>query len=172
VLLTTRQIWFLAHLGLGVLFVHASAGGFATLAAAAPTPMRARVRALSAVGMAVTSWATVVIGTFLVYAWYRATPPAGAALTSYPKAYLLAHPALASWHNYGIEWKEHIGWLVPFLATAVAFVVVRHRELVASDRRVRRILFGLFLLAFAGAVVAAGLGAVLNKVAPNQFLQG
>lgn len=28
------------------------------------------------------------------------------------------------WHDFGMEWKEHVGWLVPLLLTAVAFLPV------------------------------------------------
>jgi hypothetical protein len=63
-----------------------------------------------------------------------------------------------------------VGWLAPFLATAVAVIVLAHGELVRRDRRVRRVLGVLFTTAFAATVIAAGLGAAINKIAPNDFL--
>jgi hypothetical protein len=63
-----------------------------------------------------------------------------------------------------------VGWLAPFLATAVAVVVLAHGDLVRRDRRVRRILGVLYTTAFLATIVAAGLGAAINKVAPNDFL--
>lgn len=41
-----------------------------------------------------------------------------------PGSILLANPATKDWHNFAMEWKEHIAWLAPILATVVAFIVV------------------------------------------------
>lgn len=170
-MLTLDQLYFMIHLGLGVGFVHAYGGGMATLLRTAPTPFQQRVRSVSTVGMAFIAWATVITGTWLVYPGYRAEPPAGADLTDYPKAALKADPDLVFWHEFGMEWKEHVGWLVPFLATAVALLAVRYGGLLKTNPVLRRTTVGLFSLAFGLAVVAAGLGAVINAVAPNQFLE-
>jgi len=127
---------------------------------------------ITTVAMAAGAWLTVVTGTWIVYPWYRAEPPSGALTTiSYPQADLQADPSLAWWHDFGMEWKEHVGWLAPFLATAVAFVVLRHRRLVAHDERLRKGITNLFSLAFAAALVSCGLCAFINNVAPNQFLK-
>jgi hypothetical protein len=69
-----------------------------------------------------------------------------------------------------MEWKEHVAWLTPFLATAVAFVAVRYGSRIARDRDIRATLVRLFSVAALASVVAAGLGAAINKVAPNLFL--
>jgi hypothetical protein len=76
------------------------------------------------VGMAAAAWVTVVTGTWIVYPWYRAKPPAEASTLAYPQADLQGDSALLAWHDFGMEWKEHVAWLAPFLATAVAFVVL------------------------------------------------
>ncbi len=74
--------------------------------------------------MAIVAWLAVVTGTFIADPWYRATPPAGvdvndrAVLGDYPRYLLLAQDKSAGWHNFGMEWKEHVAWLAPFLATA------------------------------------------------------
>ncbi len=49
-------------------------------------------------------------------------------------------------------------------------IVLAHGDLVRRDRRVRRVLGALFITAFLATLVAAGLGAAINKVAPNDFL--
>jgi hypothetical protein len=171
-MVTSMQVFLLLHIGLGVLFIHAFAGGFATLLRERLTPLGRRVRSLSVVGVAAAAWATAITGTWLVYPGYRAEPPAGVGTEGFPKSALLADPGTALWHDFGMEWKEHIAWLVPFLATAVAYAVLRHRRLLERDPRVRRVVASLFAVAFVAAVVAAGLGAVINKVAPNDFLGG
>jgi len=125
------------------------------------------------VTLAVAAWATAITGTWLVYPGYRAEPPHPAtptALIDHPKSSLLADADTAIWHNLGMEWKEHVGWLVPILVTIVAYLAVRHRELLTHDRRMRRLATGLLVLSIVGTIVAAGFGAVINAVAPNQFL--
>ncbi|MFE9446140.1 hypothetical protein ACFYO2_46230 [Streptomyces sp. NPDC006602] len=168
--MTSGQFFFMLHLTLGVLFLHAYAGGMATLLRTSPTPLQRTVRTWSTAGLAVVAWATVISGTWLVYPDYRAEPEPGAGLVDYPKASLMADPATEVWHHFGMEWKEHVGWIVPFIATAVAYLAIRHRDLLEKDKRVRRVTTVLFTLAFLISVVAAGLGSVINAVAPNQFL--
>jgi hypothetical protein len=112
-------------------------------------------------------------GTWLVYPGYRAEPsdPENpTAMIDHPKFALLADADTAVWHDFGMEWKEHIGWLVPVLVTVVAYLAVRHDDLLARDRTLRRLAACLFVASIGGTVVAAGLGAAINAVAPNQFL--
>lgn len=175
-MMTWEQFWLLAHIAVGVLFLHAFAGGIATLVNSSTirlkeTRLKQVLRAWSTVIMAVFVWLAVVSGTWLVYPGYRAAPPEGATdLAEYPKAALLASGDLGFWHDFAMEWKEHVAWLAPFLSTAVAFVVIRYAPLVTRDARLRRALSQLFTIAALAAVVAAVLGAAINKVAPNQFL--
>jgi hypothetical protein len=63
-----------------------------------------------------------------------------------------------------------VGWLAPILATAVAVVVLTQRDLIRRDPRIRRTVNGLFLVAGSAALVSAGLGTGINKIAPNAFL--
>jgi hypothetical protein len=59
--------------------------------------------------MAVAAWwLTVIIGTWIVYVPYRAEPPEGADLAQYPKFNLTSDPSTAAWHEFGMEWKEHV----------------------------------------------------------------
>ena len=122
-----------------------------------------------ATAMSVLAWATVLVGTLAVYPWYRAAPPPGttaAHLAAYPKATLVASPHTARWHTLGMEWKEHVGWLAPFYATAVAAVAFRYRRTLARHDAVRRGLLVLLSAAFFAAGIAGLLGALINKLAP------
>lgn len=170
-LITVREFWFIVHLGFGVVWIHAFAGGIAGLLKKETGQLTQALRASSTVAMSVVAWLAVVTGTWLVYPGYRAEPPEGVSdLTGYPRSALLADSDLSVWHTFGMEWKEHVGWLTPFLATAVAFVVLRYGRLVAHDQQVRRGLSRLFLVASGAALVAAALGGLINAVAPNEFL--
>lgn len=90
-------------------------------------PARDLVGIVSTATMAAVAWLTVLSGAWIVYPGYRAEPPSqGADLSKYPEAVLTSDPQLSFWHTFGMKWKEHIGWVTPFLATAVAFVMWRH----------------------------------------------
>lgn len=173
--LTVRELWTVIHgMGLGAIFLLAFAGGLAGLYSLRPewvtvTGVRERVMRLT-IGtwvMAVASWLTVVSGTYIVYPWYRAKPPEGVTdLTAYPRSLLLAAPHLAEWHNFGMEWKEHVAWFSPILAVAVAFVVWRYGARIAEMPKLRNALMIVFVLAFAAAGIAGLFGAFITKAAP------
>jgi hypothetical protein len=110
--------------------------------------------------MAVISWITVISGTYLIYPWYRGQEPTSA------RSILMASPAKAPWHTFGMEWKEHVGWFSPILATAVAALVWRYRKELALRDDVRRAAIVLCCMAFITAVVSGLLGAFINKAAP------
>jgi len=169
-LLTTRQLFFLTHSTLGIIIVHAFGGGLGTLLTSGDSRMKDRIRKLSTAGLAVVAWLASGIGTWFGYAGYRAKLPPGGNIEMYPREYLLHSPQLAFWENFAMEWKVHIGWTTPFLATAVAFTALRYRRRLVADRLVRKVMTIMLLLAFAGALVAAGLGAVVNVTAPNDFM--
>jgi hypothetical protein len=169
---TGQQAFLLLHIALAIIFVHCLLGGFSTIFRTHLTRGWVRVRNVSLVAMAAVAWTTTVVGTWFVYPGYRAKPDPGANLDRYPQAALEAHHNTAMWHEFGMEWKEHIGWLTPFLATAIAFVFIRYSDLLSRDRRLRNTVATLFVFTIAATVVAAGLGAVINKVAPNDFLGG
>jgi hypothetical protein len=65
-----------------------------------------------------------------------------------------------------MEWKEHVAWFSPLLATAVAFVVWRYGTELAEMPKVRNALILLFFLAFATAAIAGLFGALITKAAP------
>lgn len=171
---TNRELWGLIHgMGFGALFLLAFAGGLAGLYSLRPelltvTGLRERMTRLTAGTwlMAIAAWGTVITGTFIVYPWYRAKPPADANLIDFPRYYLLANPALAEWHNFGMEWKEHVAWFAPFLATVVAFVVLRYGKRLAEMPFLRKAMMATFVLAFSAAAVAGLFGALITKAAP------
>src|SRR5215211_607184 len=166
--LTNREWWGLIHgMVLGATFLLAFTGGLAGLYSLRPelvTPqgVAERMRRLKTgvVLMAIAAWGTVLTGTWIVYPWYRSSDK------SSPKSILLADENTKGWHEFAMEWKEHIAWLSPILATAVAFIVVYYGTNLIRHDRVRRTAMTLFVLAFAFAAVAGAFGAFITKVAP------
>jgi hypothetical protein len=171
-----REFWTVIHgMGLGAIFLLAFAGGLAGMWSLRPewvtaAGLQERLRRLTCGTwiMAIAAWLTVITGTWIVYPWYRAKPPEGADLKDYPRSFLLADPDLAAWHTFGMEWKEHVAWIAPILATAVAFIVLRYGGQLVHEPRMRRALMVLFCLAFLTAAVAGIFGAFITKVVPIQ----
>jgi hypothetical protein len=154
-------------MGFGAVFLIAFAGGLAGLWSLRPelvtlagvTERMRRLR-IGVVAMAAAAWGTVLTGTWVVYPWYR-----DPAKTS-PKSLLLADNATKDWHEFGMEWKEHVAWLSPILATVVAFIVVYYGTNLIRHQRVRKTAMTLFVMAFGFAAVAGAFGAFITKVAP------
>lgn len=166
--LSERELWTVIHgMVLGATFLLAFAGGLAGLWSLRPElltvgGLRERLPRLM-VGiwlMAIIAWLTVLTGTYIVYPWYR-----DPAKTS-PRSLLVADESKKLWHTFGMEWKEHVAWLAPILATAVAFVVIYYGPRLAREDGLRKVLIALFVIAFATAGVAGLFGAFINKVAP------
>jgi len=177
--MSSREIWTALHgMVFGAAFLLAFTGGFMTLWGlrsgwitdeGAQRSLRRLI--IWTWAMASLAWLTVIVGTYVIYPWYRAKPPAGTSgvmLAHYPKNLLLSDTRTADWHEFGMEWKEHIAWFAPILATTVAFVVMRHRGQVVADVNLRRALLILYSLAFFTASVAGLLGALINKAAPTR----
>jgi purine-cytosine permease-like protein len=151
----------------GAVFLLAFAGGLASLYSMRPEwvttdgmrnlLMRMKIGLWT---MAVIAWATVITGTYIVYPWYRSREPNSA------RSLLLANPTTAEWHNFGMEWKEHVGWLAPIAATVVAFVISYYGPTLARRTGERRAVMIFFVASFLTAAAAGLLGAFLNKVAP------
>jgi hypothetical protein len=121
--------------------------------------------ALTATSVAL--WMAVLVGTYVVFPQYRATPPADAAsLAAYPRAMLLADPGTAWLHAYAMEIKEHMPWIAAMLTTAAAFVAVRYRLTMLGDARLRRMTTALVAAAFVLSSFVGILGIFVNKVAP------
>ena len=168
--MTEREFWTVLHgMVFGAVFLLAFAGGFAGLWSLTPelvtgAGVRERMRRL-AIGMwtmAVMAWLTVVSGTYIVYPWYRATGPGS------PRSLLLASTDTKAWHTFGMEWKEHVGWFAPILATAAAFIVTYYGIRLAEKNQLRKAALVLFTVTFLAAAIAGSFGAFLNKIAPIQ----
>jgi uncharacterized BrkB/YihY/UPF0761 family membrane protein len=163
--LSTREFWALIHgLILGGGFLLAFAGGLAGLYSLKPelvteVGIRERTRRLVAgtTAMATIAWVTVITGTWIVYPWYREESPTAA------KSVLLENPDTSNWHEFGMEWKEHIAWMAPMLATAAAFIVIYYRTDLIRNQTARKVAMGLFIAAFAIAAIAGILGALITK---------
>jgi hypothetical protein len=166
--LSDREFWTLVHgMVLGALFLLGFAGGLEGLYSLRPQLLsaegvrdRSRRLKVGVVTMAVAAWGTVLTGTWIVYPWYREAVPDS------PRSLLLADPNLAEWHHFGMEWKEHVAWISPILATVVAFIVVYYGNSLIRHDRVRKTTLLLFVLAFGFAAVAGLFGALITKAAP------
>ena len=185
--LTYREAWALIHgVVLGAAFLLAFSGGLAGLWSLRPRlvteeGIRERMGRLYAgtIVMAGLVWATVITGTYIVYPWYR-EKLAGDDLTGCadaqlpipgecsPRDFLTSNVSgdTESWHSFGMEWKEHVAWIAPMLATSAAFLVVYYGTRIATASRIRRVAIWFFVMAFLVAAVAGLLGALITKVAP------
>jgi hypothetical protein len=187
--LTSRETWTVIHgLVLGTVFLLAFAGGLAGLWSLRPglvttAGVKERMTRLyyGTSAMAVVAWATVISGTWIVYPWYRESLAkvgedtyagcAGAVLpnaTCSPRDFLRSNVSgnTESWHTFGMEWKEHVAWAAPFLATAAAFLVIYYGPRLMARPWLRMAVIVMFVAAFLAAAVGGAYGAFLNKVAP------
>ena len=173
-LFSSRSIWTMAHgifLGGGGL-IAVAAGLFALIAVRGTPPggaadRQSRYLASLLMSAAVLLWAAVIVGTYVSFPPYRATPPEGLVdLAAYPRALIRSDPTTAWLHSFAMEIKEHLPWMAAMLATGVAFVAARYRSQLLREDRLRRI--GVSLLALTLAIVAgvSFLGILINKVAP------
>ena len=167
--MTSNEFWTVFHgLVFGSVYLLAFAGGFEALWGLGKSEvmteagLKHRLKRLNVgtILMAIISWVTVISGTYIVYPWYRAKAPTS------PRSLLLANPEKAQWHTFAMEWKEHVAWFVPILATVVAFVVIYYGKDLIERNELRKIIFIFFILAFAFAAIAGLWGAFINKAAP------
>ncbi|MFD2890996.1 hypothetical protein ACFS5J_03100 [Flavobacterium chuncheonense] len=172
--LTTKEIFGLLHgIVLGSLFLLSFGASFVWLRSYNQELLSEEGRIIRNKRMqaviwflALMCWFTVISGTFITYPWYRAVPKEGDLLINYPQALLKASKNTSSWHSFGMEWKEHIGWLSPFIFTAVAYIASMSGETIAKNEYLRKALMLLLSLAFISVAVAALLGALITKKAP------
>lgn len=164
--LSDRETWAIAHgMIFGALFLLAFSGAFAglwsmraELLTAEGVRIRTRRLAAGTWAMAAVAWMAVLSGTWMIYPWYI---EAGGV-----RGKLLADTATSGWETLGMEWKQHIAWLAPILATAVAVIVGYYREELAERTSIRRALMVMLVVAFACAAIAGLLGALVTRVAP------
>jgi hypothetical protein len=124
--------------------------------------------------MAIVAWLTVITGTWIVYPWYRAGSSTTCTATSVQqvpqecgaKWTLLASSDTKDWHEFAMEWKEHVAWLVPLLATAVAFSVIYLGRGLLYQNEIRKQLMWFLFGSFVLAGIAGLLGALITKNAP------
>ncbi len=167
-------ITVLHGMGFGALFMLAFSGAIGVIYATSvagtnwPAPHRTTLMfRFYLISMAMLAWLTVVSGAYIIYPWYRAVAPAGATdLSLYPRQLLLSSPLTAGWHEFGMEWKEHIAWFTPIAMTMVAYVFIKYGPGLALYRPMRNAVLGFTAVAFFATAVAGGFGALLNKYAP------
>jgi len=184
--LTSRETWAVIHgLVLGTLFLLAFGGALAGLWSLRPgllttAGITERMKRLY-IGfgvMAATAWLTVITGTWIVYPWYRESLAgaefeacAGLELPSSvcsPRDFLLSNVSgdTDKWHEFGMEWKEHVAWAAPILATSAALLVWYYGPRIIARPWLRMAILVMLVGAFAAAVVGGAFGAFINKVAP------
>ncbi len=165
---SVNDAWTLLHgMLFGALFLLAFAGGFAglyslrsNLVTAEGVKERLQRLQLGTWTMAIVAWLTVITGTYVPYIPYRAQGPLS------PKSILVSNPQTALWHEFGMEWKEHIAWIAPILATVVAYLVYYYGRRLVREDKIRRIAMAMFTLSFVAAAVAGVFGALITKAAP------
>jgi hypothetical protein len=175
--MTVRSFWTLVHgMGFGALYLLACSGALVELyrlstqgVATAEPHSSQRFLRMYLIVMAVVAWIAVITGAYIVYPWYRASMPPGAAdLAQYPQRLLLHSPSTAGWHTLGMEWKEHVAWFAPISITMVAFVYIRYGRDLAQQKLLRTAVLGFTLASFVAAGIAGFFGAMINKYAPIQ----
>jgi hypothetical protein len=184
--LTSRETWTVLHgLILGTLYLLAFGGALAGLwslrsglITTAGVTERMRRLYLGFGVMAITAWLTVISGTWVVYPWYREnladaelSQCSGLELPSAacsPRQFLLSNASgeTEEWHHFGMEWKEHVAWAAPFLATSAFLLVLHYGPRLIARPWLRMTVIVMIVGGFAAAVVGGAFGAFINKIAP------
>ena len=172
-LFSERSIWTMIHgIGLGGGALIALGAALFYLLAKRPS-QSAQAPAEAAAFASVTAlsagllWLSVLVGTYVVFPLYRATPPAGTTtLSEFPRALILASPSTTWLHAFAMESKEHMPWIASMLTTSVAFVAVRYRAGVLQSPSLRNISAALLAVSFALVAFVSLMGVFVNKVAP------
>ena len=174
-LFSDRSLWTMFHGmvlgGGGLILLFAALFGLQAMRADAgldpALEKRSQQLAWLLVLTALLLWASVIVGTYVVFPPYRATPPEGLAdLAEYPRSLIQSNPETAWLHSFAMETKEHAPWIATMLATAVAFVGVRYRSRLLGDSGLNRMATGLLTIAFLVVTYVSLLGVFVNKVAP------
>ena len=173
--ISMRDLWTVLHgMGFGALFMLAFTGAIAELfrmsapgSPGIPSPRAQMMLRFYLIGMVVLAWVTVLSGAYIIYPWYRAIAPAGTTdLAGYPQRLLISSPTTSGWHTFGMEWKEHVGWIAPIAMTMVAYVFAKYGPSLTKHRDLRKAALIFTLAAFLATGVAGAFGAFLNKYAP------
>jgi len=175
--ITTRSLWTLIHgMGFGALYLLASSGAIVALYrrySTEPSQQNQaggdRVLGIYLSILAALAWLTVLTGTYIIYPWYRATPPKDTVnLGAFPRSLLLSHPSTSQWHLIGMEWKEHVAWFAPISITMVAVVFMRYGRDLIHHKQLRAAVLGFAAASFLAAGIAGFFGAMIDKAAPVQ----
>ncbi len=174
-LFSERNIWTMTHgivLG-GVALMGLSAALFSLRAmrtenaSDAASPDRSRDLVRLTVFASVVLWLGVLVGTYIAFPAYRATPPEGLVdLSQYPKALIQSNPGSVWLHSFAMETKEHMPWIAAMLSTVVAFIGVRYRTQLLIDAQLNRMASTLLAICLVLVSFVAILGVFVNKVAP------
>ena len=115
----------------------------------------------------VLAWLTDIVGSYVPYPWYRVQPPEGITnLRNFPKSYLRSRSHLAVWENFGMKWKEYLGWVVPILSTAASYILLVYGKRLIDQPKLRKAVMTLFLIAFITGGITGLLGIFITKLAP------
>ena len=173
--LSLRGLWTMIHgMGFGALYLMACSGALVGIYRRHSQSSNLQVsdvdvrflRNYLAI-MAAIAWAAVLSGTYFVYPWYRAAAPSGASnLAGYPQRLLMSNPATSGWHSIGMEWKEHVAWLVPIAITMAAAVYAKYGRNLTAHIELRRAVICFVWISLFAAGVAGFFGAMINKNAP------
>jgi hypothetical protein len=175
--MTTRALWTMIHgMGFGALYLLAGSGALvelyrctASTIPAEPTPGQERFLKVYLLAMVVLAWAAVLTGAYVIYPWYRATPPPGTTdLAMFPQRLLMSSPTTIGWHSLGMEWKEHVAWFAPISITMVAFVFIKYGRDLKNHRQLRAAVLTFAVASFVAAGIAGFCGAMIDKYAPVQ----
>jgi MFS family permease len=173
--ISVRDLWTVLHgMGFGALFMLAFTGAIAEMSRMSapgspvvPGPKNQMMLRCYLIGMVGLAWLTVFSGAYIVYPWYRAIPPAGTIdLAGYPQKLLISSMDTKGWHDFGMEWKEHVAWIAPIAMTMVAYVFAKYGPNLAKHRDLRKAALIFTLAAFVATGVAGAFGAFINKYAP------
>ena len=173
--ITTRSLLTLLHgMGFGALYLMSCSGALVEIYRHYDSSFRPanefddeRFLRRYLTTMAVLAWLTVLTGAYVIYPWYRAVPPAGTVdFASFPQRLLLSSPTTSGWHSIGMEWKEHIAWIVPISITMAAAVFARHGRILKAQPELRFAVLGFVWISLVAAGIAGFFGAMINKNAP------
>jgi hypothetical protein len=173
--LTARSLWTLVHgMGFGALYLLACSGALVELyrrycpqSPALPTERDEKFLSVYLVLMSALAWLAVLTGAYIIYPWYRATPPPGMVnLAAFPQRLLMASPTTSGWHSIGMEWKEHVAWFAPIFITMAASVVLQYGRNLKNLTQLRSAVLAFVWISLFAAGVAGFFGAMINKNAP------
>jgi hypothetical protein len=173
--ITTRAMWTLLHgMGFGALYLLACSGVLVELwrryspnSTGEATLNDERFLKRYLVAMSLVAWFTVLSGAYVIYPWYRATPPIGTTdLAGFPQLLLKSNPATAGWHTLGMEWKEHVAWITPISITMACAVFIKYGRRLKDHPELSTAVLWFTAVSFIAAGVAAFFGAMLDKYAP------